>query len=400
MLIETIPIEDIRPAVYNPRKDLQPTDPEYQKLRKSIAEFDLVEPLVWNRRSGNLIGGHQRLKILKEQGHTEVEVSVVDMDATREKALNLALNKISGEWDMPMLKDLLQELDTGEMDMEITGFDLKEIEDLMAQFHVPGDGLTDDDAIPENVETICKTGDLWILGNHRLLCGDSTLKADVDRLMDGQKADMVLADPPYNVNYRGGSRDRSDVYPDVFADYRGFLTAVLDNAHQTSSDKAALHLWHSTGELRNVLASLDATRWIDRSFIIWDKGCVKGGLGQRCKQYRTQFEPCVYCHKKGHIPNWHGPGNESNVWAQKGPSVSPLHPTMKPVELYAKSLTNHTLLHEIVLECFGGSGTTLIACEKLGRRCYMMEIDEHYCDVIIARYEAFTGREAVLLDKA
>ena len=164
MEIQTLEINKINPALYNPRKDLKPGDPEYEKLRKSIAEFDMVEPLVWNKRTGNLVGGHQRLKILKEMGINQVEVSVVDLDATKEKALNLALNKISGEWDMPMLKDLLEELDTGDMDMEITGFDLKEIEDLMTQFHVPEEGLTDDDAVPEATESICRKGDLWQLG--------------------------------------------------------------------------------------------------------------------------------------------------------------------------------------------------------------------------------------------
>ena len=169
MIIQSIPIDKINPAKYNPRKDLKPGDSDYEKLKKSINEFDMVEPLVWNTRSGNLVGGHQRLKILKERGDAEVEVSVVDLDDAKEKALNLALNKISGEWDFPLLKDLLEELDVGTFDMEITGFDLKEIEDLMTQFHVPEEGLTDDDAVPEATESICKTGDLWQLGGY-IIC--------------------------------------------------------------------------------------------------------------------------------------------------------------------------------------------------------------------------------------
>ena len=201
MIFETIPIEKIKPAVYNPRRDLKPDDPEYKKLAKSMKEFDLVEPLVWNKRSGNLVGGHQRLKVLKDMGKTEVEVSVVDLSDSKEKALNLALNKISGEWDNVALKNLLEELDSGILpDIEITGFDDKEIEDLMTQFHVPGEGLTDDDAIPEQVETVCKKGDLWKLGEHRLLCGDSTVITDVERLMGGEKADMVFTDPPYGID--------------------------------------------------------------------------------------------------------------------------------------------------------------------------------------------------------
>jgi len=197
--IQTLPISKINPAIYNPRKDLKPGDQEYEKLKKSIDEFYIVEPLIWNKRTGNLVGGHQRLKILKERGDQEVEVSVVDLNEAKEKALNLALNKISGEWDYPALKDLLQELDTGAFDIEITGFDLGEIEDLMNQFHVPEEGLTDDDAVPEPSESICRKGDLWSLGNHRLYCGDATVITDVEKLMAGEKADMVFTDPPYGI---------------------------------------------------------------------------------------------------------------------------------------------------------------------------------------------------------
>ena len=201
MKIKTIPINQINPAAYNPRKDLQPGDAEYKKLKKSLTEFDCVEPLVWNEGTGNLVGGHQRLKVLKDLGRTEVEVSVVNLDDPKEKALNLALNKISGEWDLPRLKDLLEEINTGAFDIEVTGFDDKEIEELMTQFHVPEEGLTDEEVIPEVVDSICKKGDLWLLGSHRLLCGDATRLEDVERLMAGDKADMVFTDPPYNVNY-------------------------------------------------------------------------------------------------------------------------------------------------------------------------------------------------------
>jgi len=162
MKIETIPIRKIKPAAYNPRKDLKPGDPEYEKLKKSLAEFDMVEPLVWNKQTGNLVGGHQRLKILKELGVKNVEVSVVDLSEAKEKALNLALNKISGEWDFPLLKDLLEELDTGDFDMEITGFDDKEIEDLMTQFHVPEDNKEIDEETLKNTQNECpKCGFKW-----------------------------------------------------------------------------------------------------------------------------------------------------------------------------------------------------------------------------------------------
>ena len=219
MKVISLKVNEINPSVYNPRRDLQPGDPDYEKLKKSILEFDMVEPLVWNERTDNLVGGHQRLKVLQELGVENVEVSVVDLSEVKEKALNLALNKISGEWDFPRLKDLLEELDTGNFDIEIMGFDDKEIEDLMTQFNVPEEGLTDDDEIPEQVETICKTGDLWQLGNHRLLCGDATKKEDVERLMGGEKADMTITSPPY-----WNQRDYS--HWDSFDDYMRSMVLV------------------------------------------------------------------------------------------------------------------------------------------------------------------------------
>jgi hypothetical protein len=298
--IETIPIKVINPAKYNPRKDLQPGDPEYEKLKKSILTFEMVEPLVWNKRTGNLVGGHQRLKILKELGHTDVDVSVVDLSDSKEKALNLALNKIQGEWDLPKLKDLLQELDTGEFDLGVTGFGEDEIENLMTQYHVVTEGKTDDDAIPKKVKIICRPGDLWQLGTHRLLCGDAVKVEDLQKLMGGHKID---------------------------------------------------------------------------------------------------HEPVYYC-GPGSVPTgknsrWYGPNNEVTTWEiSKDDGRDYLHPTQKPVALAARAIHNSSALNQIVVDLFGGSGSTMIACEKLGRWCFMMEIDPHYCDIIIERWQKFTGKKA------
>ncbi|MCL5073958.1 MAG: ParB N-terminal domain-containing protein [Actinobacteria bacterium] len=198
MEIQKISLTKINPAPYNPRKDLQPGDIEYEKIKKSIAEFDLVEPLVWNKRTGNLVGGHQRLKILKEQGITEVEVSIVDLPESKEKALNIALNKAQGGWDLTKLKDLLQELDTGEFDIEITGFDENEIERLMTQIYE--DDIQEDNFDLEEESkkiTVCraKKGDIFQLGEHRIMCGDSTCPEDVEKLMKdggGGGADLIF----------------------------------------------------------------------------------------------------------------------------------------------------------------------------------------------------------------
>src|SRR5450830_1050097 len=206
MEIKKIPISKINPAPYNPRLDLQPGDAEYEKIKRSITEFDLVEPLVWNKQTGNLVGGHQRLKVLKEQGITEVEVSVVDLDEAKEKALNIVLNKAQGDWDYQKLKDLLQEIDTGEFDIAITGFDNDELEALMN--HVNPDKVDEDDFnIEEEAAKITqprtKLRDIYTMGGHRLICGDATKEETYQALLEGKQADMGFTGPPYNVNYKG-----------------------------------------------------------------------------------------------------------------------------------------------------------------------------------------------------
>jgi len=395
MEIQTVKISGINPAKYNPRKDLKPGDSEYDKLKKSILEFDMVEPLVWNKQTGNLVGGHQRLKVLKELGVKKVDVSVVDLSEAKEKALNLALNKIQGEWDFPKLKDLLEGLDTGDFDMEITGFDDKEIVDLMSQFHEPTEGLTDDDAIPEDVETVCKTGGLWQLGNHRLLCGDATKKEDVERLMDGQKADMVFTDPPYNVDYGSSKNPRHKIRnlvgdKQTESEWLSFCAMVVANIKEYCDGD--IYCWGAPGfegmKQRLVFADFGA-HW--SATIIWNKD----QLVLTPANYQRIYEPCFY---GWFVKSSFTAGRkEVEVWDIPRPHDSKLHPTMKPVVLCEKGIGNSSMVNDGVLDIFGGSGSTLIACEKLGRRCFMMEIDEHYCDVIIQRWQNFTGREAIKL---
>ncbi len=371
----------------------------------------MVEPLVWNKRTGNLVGGHQRLKILKEMGVKDIEVSVVDLDDAKEKALNLALNKISGEWDYPMLKDLLQELDTGDMDMEITGFDTKEIEDLMTQFHVPEDGLTDDDAVPEATESISRRGDLWELGNHRLLCGDATLKADVDRLMGGEKADMVFTDPPYSVGIGKKNRSLNSVQKAgrCIEDLQGDTLSVNETAERVwrpafasafsaSGEDATIYVtMPQGGDQMMMMMMMMSEHWQVKHELIWVKNQPTFSIGRL--DYDYQHEPIAYGWKQGANHKWFGKGVfTKSVWQIDRQHENKLHPTMKPVALMENAIANSTMLSGSILDLFGGSGSTLIACEKLGRRCYMMEIDEHYCDVIIKRWEDFTGKQAVRID--
>jgi len=312
-------------------------------------------------------------------GIEKVEVSVVDLTPVKEKALNIALNKIQGEWDFPKLKDLLEELDTGGFDIEITGFDNAEIEDLMTQFHVPAEGLTEDDAIPEKVETVCKTGDLWQLGNHRLLCGDATKKEDVERLMGREKADMVFTDPPYGIgivrdgHIGGGNICKVGQYQVVKGDDKPFDPGWL----------------LSHGKVQVIFgANYFADKLpIRAGWIIWDK---RDGIAS------NNFADCELAWSSEESPAriyrcvWMG-------MVKEGESGKRCHPTQKPIKL-CQDILDEFPNGQVIFDPYGGSGSTLIACEKLGRQCRMMEIDEHYCDVIIQRWQDFTGRQAEKLN--
>ncbi len=362
-----------------------------------------MEPLVWNKRSGNLVGGHQRLKILKEMGFKEVEVSVVDLTDAKEKALNLALNKISGEWDYPLLKDILEEINTGDFDIEITGFDEKEIEDLMTQYHEPTDGLTDDDAIPEQVPTICKKGDTWKLGEHRLLCGDATVITDVERLMGGEKALLMVTDPPYGVEIDQSWRD------EALGDKAmgpGNTNKVQNDNRSDWSDAWTLapvqiaYVWHASKFQDIVMASLRNADFDIIQQIIWNKSIMVMG---RC-DYHFKHEPCLYCVKRGFNHNWIGDRAQTTIWDAPSPNhimsgsteVKTEHPTQKPAILWEIPIKNHLPINGILYEPFSGSGTAIIACEKLSRKCYGIDIDPHYVDIAIKRWEDFTGKKAEL----
>lgn len=384
-------INEISSAKYNPRKI---TDEAMGRLTKSLAEFGNIQPITWNVRTGNVVGGHQRLKVYKAMGKTEVDVWAVDLDEQKEKAANIALNKLSGEFDMPMLKDILEEIDTGDLDMEITGFGMDEIALMMEDAHPE---ITEDEVPEVPVDAITKPGDLWLLGEHRVLCGDSTSEADVSRLMNGEKADMVFTDPPYGVNYDGGhatDKRREKLKNDN-------STLIYDdsvpNMFKHSKDEAALYLWFAATkslQVLQVLQVLQANNYVIRSWLIWNKNQAQfGAIGA---QYKQKHEPCLYCFKKGESPYWNGPNNEVSVWDEKRSRINEFHPTQKPVELSGRALANSCPASGLVLDLFLGSGATLIGAEQTKRKCYGMEISPNYCDVIVKRWENLTGKKATL----
>jgi DNA modification methylase len=381
-------IKDIAPAKYNPRKI---SDEAMGRLTKSLAEFGNIQPITWNARTGNVVGGHQRLKVYQAMGKTEVEVWAVDLDEQKEKAANIALNKLAGEFDLPALKDILQDIDTGEIDLEITGFGMEEIAEMMEDAHPE---VTEDEVPEVPVDAITKPGDLWLLGEHRVLCGDATSEADVSRLMNGEKADMVFTDPPYGVNYDGGhatDKRREKLKNDN-------STLIYDdsvpNMFKHSKDEAALYLWFAATKSLQVLQVLQANNYVIRSWLIWNKNQAQfGAIGA---QYKQKHEPCLYCFKKGQSPYWNGPNNEVSVWDEKRSRINEFHPTQKPVELSARALANSCPASGLVLDLFLGSGATLIGAEQTKRKCYGMEISPNYCDVIVKRWENLTGKKAIL----
>jgi hypothetical protein len=367
--IRKIPIEQLNPAAYNPRKDLQPGDPEYEKLKRSMQEFGYVEPIVWNKRTGNIVGGHQRYKVLLDMGMSEVDCVVVDLDETKEKALNVALNKISGDWDMPKLKDILQELDTGAFDIELTGFDMDEIEDLMTQFHVPGEIIEDEVPEPPD-EPIAKPGDLWILGRHRLLCGDATSPDDVARLMNGKKADMVFTDPPYDLDISYAAN--------LFNNYKGHCFVL-----NTINRIVDLIILNRKEFSRLFVVDFRIPHLVSNSAPMDRVDFIAEFKNSKSKfvNLKDGFSTLIECAK---VHSNKAKGNFGHAQAKR-------------VELPAQFIEHYSRKGEIVLDLFGGSGSTLIACEQLNRTCYMMEIDPVYCDVIVQRWENLTGQKAEMI---
>jgi len=366
-------ISEISSAKYNPRKI---TDEAMGRLTKSLAEFGNIQPITWNVRTGNVVGGHQRLKVYKAMGKTEVDVWAVDLDEQKEKAANIALNKLSGEFDMPMLKDILEEIDTGDLDMEITGFGMDEIALMMEDAHPE---VTEDEVPEAPVDAITKLGDLWLLGEHRVLCGDATKTEDVERLMDGEKAQLLFTDPPYNVGFNGRSGKHEIIKNDNLSkeDFESFIQGVCNTIKKINPDAYYIWCnWNFYGILQEKLSY--------KTCIVWAKNVFGLGVG-----YRHQHEFCLFNGKIDEEIK-----NESDLWEMKK-DFNYVHPTQKPVALSVRAIKNHKGLCNVV-DLFGGSGSTLMGAEQTKRRAFVMELDANYCDVIVKRWENLTGKKATL----
>jgi len=398
MEIRKLPVQTLVPAGYNPRKDLKPGDAEYDKLKRSIEEFGYVEPVIWNERTGNIVGGHQRFKVLVQLGVKEVDCVVVDMDETKEKALNIALNKVSGDWDIPLLTELLKDIDLSGFDISLTGFDIGEVNTLFGEPDTKEDDFDADKALAEIETPTTVYGDIWHLGRHRLICGDATSGADVSRLMDGREADLVLTDPPYNVDYEGGTREKLKIQNDRMQDgkFLQFLTDAFTVMHAHSKKGAPVYVFHAESEGYNFRTAFKNVGYHLRQCLVWVKNAMV--LGRQ--DYQWQHEPILYGWKDGAGHCWYGDRKQTTLIRFDKPLRNGEHPTMKPVSLCGYLIGNSSKEGDIVLDSFGGSGSTLIACEQMGRACYTSEIDPRYCDVIVRRYIEHVGSdEAVTLIK-
>ena len=390
MLIERKKVADLIPAEYNPRKDLKPGDPEYEKLKRSIEQFGYVEPVIWNKTSGRVVGGHQRLKVLLDMGVTEVECVIVELNDNKEKALNVALNKISGEWDKDKLTLLISDLQGADFDVTLTGFDPAELDDLF-EASTQDKAHDDDFDVDEELKkpTVTKLGDVWQFGPHRLVCGDSTRAETYDLLMAGKKANLVVTDPPYNVNYEGsaGKIKNDNMANDKF--YQ-FLLDAFACMEAVMADDASIYVFHSDTEGLNFRRAFSDAGFYLSGCCIWKKQSLVLGRSP----YQWQHEPCLFGWKKSGKHQWYTGRKETTIWEFDKPKKNGDHPTMKPVPLIAYPIMNSSMSNTIVLDPFGGSGSTLIACEQTERFCYTIELDEKFCDVIMKRYIEQAGSDA------
>ena len=391
MKIETVSIDKIIPYARNPRDNKHAV----AKLVGGLKEFGWQQPIVVDK-DYVIVAGHTRLLAAQQLGMKEVPVKIAaDLTPEQIQAYRIFDNRSHEEstWIDDLLALELMEIRDKGYDLDLTGFDPDELEKFLA-----GDveGLTDEDAVPEVQEkTVSKPGDVWVCGNHRLVCADAANKAAIDAVMAGALADMVFTDPPYNVNYGSSMKDkvrgnsRAIKNDNLGTEFYAFLLASCRNLLEVC--KGATYICMSSSELHTLQKAFTEAGGHWSTFVIWAKNTFTMGRAD----YQRQYEPILYGWKEGDRHFWCGARDQGDVWFVDKPTANDLHPTMKPVALVERAINNSSKSRDIVLDCFGGSGTTMIACEKTGRSARLIELEPKYCDVIIRRWEEFTGKDAV-----
>ena len=386
MDIINIALKDLKPYENNPRKN----DDAVKYVAESIKEFGFKVPIVIDKNNV-IVAGHTRYKAAKKLKMSEVPCIIAD-DLTDEqiKAFRLADNKVAekAEWDFDLLNAELD--DIIDLDMELFGFEDALQDDAE-------EAVEDEFEVELPAEPKSKLGDIYQLGNNRLMCGDSTVLEDVEKLMGGEQADMLLTDPPYNVNYEGKTKDKLKIKNDQMGNdnFRQFLTDAFSNADMVMKPGAVFYIWHADSEGYNFRGACFDAGWTVRQCLIWNKNSMVMGR----QDYQWKHEPCLYGWKEGAGHLWASDRKQTTVINFDKPTRNDMHPTMKPIPLFDYQIKNNTKGGDVVVDLFGGSGTTIMACEQNGRRGYSMEYDPRYVDVIVDRWEKFTGAKAVLLNK-
>jgi len=393
--IEHGPTDKLLPYARNAR---QHSDEQIAQIAASIAEFGFVNPCLVGA-DGVLVAGHGRLAAARKLGLSTVPVVVLDhLTPTQRRALVLADNRLAelSTWDDVLLRIELEALQDEGFDLDLTGFDADALAELLAGEEPEHEGQTEDDAVPEiPEEPVSKPGDVWRLGPHRLVCGDATAAEAYAQLFpDGERADMVFTDPPYNVNYANSAKDKlrgkhRPILNDALgADFHDFLYDALSLL--VAHTRGAIYVTMSSSELDTLQAAFRSAGGHWSTFIIWAKNTFTLGRAD----YQRQYEPILYGWPEGAERHWCGDRDQGDVWQIKKPQKNDLHPTMKPVELVERAIRNSSRPGDVVLDPFGGSGTTLIAAEKSGRVARLIELDPKYADVIVRRWQDWTGQQA------
>lgn len=390
------PVERLLPYARNARTH---SDEQVAQIAASIAEFGWTNPILAGG-DGVVIAGHARLLAARKLGITEVPVIILDhLSVSQRRALVIADNRLAlnAGWDEEMLRVELDALREDDFNLDLLGFGDNELEALLTEPDRELTGNTDDDVVPETPETaVTALGDVWLLGDHRLLCGDATNLEAVQKVLAGGLADMVFTDPPYNVNYGATMKDKlrgkkRKIANDNLGDgFEQFLRGACANLLTVT--KGAIYLCMSSSELHTLHRAFTESGGHWSTFVIWAKNTFTMGRSD----YQRQYEPILYGWKEGTDHFWCGARDQGDVWLVKKPVANDLHPTMKPVELVERAVRNSSKSRDTVLDPFGGSGSTLIACEKAGRQARLMEIEPKYCDVIVRRFQEFAGKPAML----
>ena len=392
MQIEKRQLSELIPYINNSRKH---SDDQVTQIAASIKEFGWTNPILVDGDNG-IIAGHGRIMAAKKLNMTEVPViELAHLSKEQRKALIIADNKLAlnSDWDSNLLAIELKDLQDLGFDLNLTGFNADELANILLPEQV--EGLTDENVIPETpIEPKTKLGDIYQLGNHRLMCGDSCIIEQVEQLTDGL-VDIFVTDPPYNVNYEGATKDKLTIMNDSMGDeqFRQFLRDAFVAADTVMKPGAVFYIWHADSEGYNFRGACRDANWKVRQTLIWQKDSMVMGR----QDYHWKHEPCLYGWKEGAAHLWAADRKQTTIIHCKKPRINDIHPTMKPVELMEYQILNNTKGMDIVLDLFGGSGSTMIACEKVGRQSRLMELDPKYCDVIVKRWEDFTGKKAELL---